>query len=134
MELGNMMFGNSRGEFEVPRGAGFEDELSRLFKAYAPDEDELMREYGVRYENDTFAVRPYYWGACDCGVYEEEDCKETCSLRLPNFHHKPSGYKLDWYKYPLRDSYANKDLSLKEFTAIIDDCIASVKKVAAENK
>ena len=37
MELGNLMFGNSRGEYPIGRdGCGFEEELYRLFDAYSP--------------------------------------------------------------------------------------------------
>lgn len=70
MEIGNMMFGNSRGEYHVERGIGFEEELCRLFQAYAPQRDNSWREYGEAYENDTFFVFPYYWGDCTCG-YEQ---------------------------------------------------------------
>lgn len=213
MELGNIVFGNSRGNFPVERGSGFEEELSRLFDAYAPKRDNGWREYGVPYENDTFVVRSYYWGECDCGFTQHEfmethgdecyqtalkkakldagwtqskywldspkgmkydeyrtiedrlykrlckqyglsypagcavhctcdygkrfeewlkdigypdGCKETCSTVLPNFQHKPSGYSLKWYKYPLRDAYASEDLNLKQFSALIDNCVASL--------
>jgi len=52
--------------------------------------------------------------------------KETCLLVRPNFIHKPSGYKIMWYKYPLRDSYANQKLSLKQFNKIINECISTI--------
>lgn len=189
MELGNMVFGNSRGEHSVPRGAGFEEELSRLFDSYAPDRDSSWREYGVAFENDVFRVFPYYWGDCDCGSdcpkhkpdcdvvtkwgawvddrlryscgkpnkagfanvnmnkmaeYDKkfpapkcscgeeekwepkEECLQTCSTRIPNFHYKPTNFRLDWYKYPLRDSYSNQKIGLKEFKKMIDACISSL--------
>lgn len=28
--------------------------------------------YGVRFENDVFVMRPFYWGDCDCGLSERE--------------------------------------------------------------
>lgn len=202
MELGNMVFGNSRGEVSITRHAGFEGLLLRLFA-----EAELDESYGEDFENEVFSVFPYYWGDCDCGweqtcgelekdwhdvhkhlptcyqteyqaIREKYDwlkeekkhdkavrelCKkhgvsypfgsavhctcpyekewesfcertikkigehpETCPTMRPNFHHKPSGYKIKWYKYPLRDSYANKELNIKEFGKIIDDCIKSL--------
>ena len=46
MELGNMLNGNSRGEYPLKRSAGFEEELERLFDAYAPKRDNFWREYG----------------------------------------------------------------------------------------
>jgi hypothetical protein len=135
MEFGNMMFGNSRGEYEVPRDRGFEEELSRLFDSYAKDRDTSWREYGEPFENGTFFVSTYYWGDCTCG-YEDADQKKIgypeqhtkeCLLCRPNFCYKPTEFELRWYKYPLRDSYMSQDLSLEEFKKIIDDCIESVK-------
>ena len=38
---------------------------------------------------------------------------------LPNFEHVPSGLKLSWYKYPLRESCSNRDLSFMEFMNIL---------------
>lgn len=264
MELGNMLFGNSRGRYPVERGVGYEDHLSRLFDAYAPERDTSWREYGQRFENETFAVFPYYWGDCTCG-YEErwsakeeawtkdnphaDNCYQTelkartdkydresgyadadraafgrdhslltgfdnafepivlngvqvgmsmvgeprtdaamerwrqahgkrekfmeglyaelcakykrsrtgcaihctcgrdkryrafaatdnhdpkCPIITPNFLFKPTGYALDWYKYPLRDSYASAKLSVAEFGLMIDACIASLPQTTGQ--
>jgi hypothetical protein len=200
MELGNWVFGHSRGEFPIPRSEGWEVELFRLFDAYAPGED---NSYGPEFENGTFWVTPYYWGDCTCGwdyfddgherlqslkhspdcywyeykqihevhdellkrlrpLYEKygwptegEDWWHGCAVRCtcdyeqrydevmaqyvkefgheghwpecplvkPNFYHKPSGFSLMWYKYPLRSSFANQEITLVEFSKIIDDCI-----------
>lgn len=238
MELGNILFGNSRGSFSIERGQGYEQELARLFDVCAPDRDTNLRDYGVDFENDTFHVFPYYWGDCTCG-YDEfesewcehnhhaEDCYQTklrtavaaydaqigyelpgsllecfdveaekvqrgvsvlsfipnaikrdlgklhsafeeetqrrlcqemnlsypkgcavhctcdyeerwatwsaenshrpdCLLERPNFLYKPTGFSIEWYKYPLRDSYMSKNLNLQEFRKIIDACIASL--------
>ena len=38
---------------------------------------------------------------------------------LPNFEHVPSGFKMSWYKYPLRAAKANQDLSFVEFMRIL---------------
>lgn len=209
MELGNMMFGHSRGQFPVVRGAGYEDQLDRLFTVIDPD---YWRD--VTFENETFAVRPYYWGDCTCGYEEKEwawceankhadtcyqtayrllqeqfdkegrkewgkdmkhcrrrvkalceqfgiawngglgcavhctcdheglwrewsalnDHSEDCPIVLPNFHYKPTDYRLMWYKYPLRDSYASEDLSVPEFAKMIDACIATVKVRGTDKK
>jgi len=205
MELGNFVFGHSRGNFLIERGVGFEEELYRLFDAIDPNRDNSWREYGVNFENETFMTFPYWWGDCECG-FDEKDCdwsdnnvcsdtcfsvkrerldeelkaegislynerseewkekvtewsiqngwtgwegsagrcdcgndekyekwRETnnhdvnCPIVKPNFKHKASGFELQWYKYPLRDSYMSMNLSLEEFTKIIDDCIKSVK-------
>lgn len=245
MELGNMIFGNSRGQFELPRQKGFEDELIRLFATIAPSENSFERSYGADFENETFLTFPYYWGDCTCG-YEEneaewcdshshaEGCYQTivkreidaydksigysspeslfdpnhfkvdeqplemdgvamgtsmmimpkngkdsqrlyqlheknrnrvykkwckhfgltypggcavhctcdyqtgwhawseanshtaeCLLTRPNFLYKPTGFEIQWYKYPLRDAYSSQQVTLPEFIKIIDDCIAS---------
>lgn len=107
MELGNMIFGNSRGNFEVNR------DWVNIFSALM---DKLNMEYHCsEYENDTFIIFPYYWG---------EDEEIACK---PNFVYKPTGFKIDWYKYPFRDSYMNQNISKKEFMEIILKCIESVK-------
>jgi hypothetical protein len=38
---------------------------------------------------------------------------------LPNFEHVPSGFKMSWYKYPLRSAEANQDLSFVEFMRVL---------------
>jgi len=210
MELGNIVFGNSRGEYPVEREVGFESELERLFHKIDPD---FFRD--VEYENDVFSIFPYYWGECTCGFdyhefkeehrdhcyqteYKREQlkhgwiqkeywldrpphldykqaeklddeireklcrrfrlefpagsgvhctcdmderytqwlreigypdgCRDDCLLVKPNFHYKPTDYRLKWYKYPLRDSYANQDLDVKEFRQIIDHCLESLEE------
>lgn len=131
-ELGNMLFGNSRGEYLIKRGVGFEDELFRLFEAYAPKRDNSWREYGEEFDNEIFSVMPYYWGDCECGYDEKEYNSENshskdCRIARPNFLYKPTGFEIQWYKYPLRDSYSNKKITLKQFKIIIEDCIRSIK-------
>ena len=205
MELGNLVFGNSRGDFPVPRGVGYEAMLDRLARALG-----VASAYSLpAYENGTFSVFPYYWGGCTCGweawdngheranalrhrpdcyqheyrrleerydgsrrfytelrglyrryglptegnawwhgcatictcdyhdrleaVYQEYarefghlGCKPECLLAKPNFHYKPTDYRLKWYKYPLRDAYANRVVTLQEFARMIDGCIASL--------
>ncbi len=121
MELGNLCFGHSRGEFEVPRTDEYEEPLRRLFSHLGLDET-----YGGEYISDKFEIHAYWWGDCDCGAdgcEEGEEHKNTCGLVRPNFWHKPTGYELRFYKYPLRDSYANANLTPKEFNEIIDDCM-----------
>lgn len=49
-------------------------------------------------------------------------------MEEPNFVYKPTEYEIDWYKYPLRDSYANKELTLEEFKEILNKCKESIKK------
>jgi len=208
MELGNIAFGNSRGEYPIDRDVGFEEELQRLFKAcvFKKEYSEWNRSYGVEFENSIFSVFPYYWGNCSCGFDDHEfkeghinciqneydeygddlfendkkyeitkklyqkrgwdtkskkwyygclsscDCdyneryqrwlnsisypeghKKDCLLLKPNFLYKPTGLKIQWYKYPLRDSYSNQEIKLGDFKKIIDECINSVIKGGQEN-
>jgi hypothetical protein len=270
MELGNMVFGNSRGEYGVPRTDDWLDPLAKLFEAINPDRDNSWREYGVEFENDVFSVMPYWWGDCTCGkdcpihddncavvlygkllekkrmgyasgkpgengfaeldieklfefdknnpfpkctcgaqekydelenariefcgddhspecyikeyekiegieTYENREwfhenklkplykkhgfntdkkdwyfgcavrcdcgyfdkCDEwellhphdkNCKLVKPNFEYKPTGFELQWYKYPLRDSYMNQKITVAQFNQIIEKCIESLEK------
>ena len=131
MELGNMVFGNSRGEYPIPRGDGWEDELSRLFDSYADKRDTSWRDYGEEYENETFEVMRYYWGDCECD--DEYNHDNDCLAMKPNFLYKTNRFSIQWYKYPLRDSYMSADITLEQFTEIIDACIESVGHPANEN-
>ncbi len=188
MELENAIFGNSRGEYLIERGEGFEEELYRLFEAYAPSRDNSWREYGVEFENDVFQVMPYWWGDCTCGAecpkhsgdcdivtkwndwiearldycsgmpdengfaevnldkfpefekrhpapectcaaeenwQEKEEHEQDCKLIAPNFLFKPTGFSIQWYKYPLRDSYMSQNVTLDEFRKIVSQCVES---------
>lgn len=71
MELGNLIFGNSRGEYEVDRD--LQDQwCNRMedlgFSFYGHREG--SEEWG--FENDVFRMQPYYWGDCDCGYDQKE--------------------------------------------------------------
>lgn len=197
MELGNMLFGNSRGTYAVEREDAMWAQLKRLADALECD-----TYFSPGFENDVFAVRPYCWGDCDCG-YEDKEwewsanhkhsnecyqtdynklpdygydthgraCREidarklhkkhgipwrgmrgiathctcghdkswrkwstenhhsvTCCTVLPNFHFKPTGFKLRWYKYPLRDSYSNVKCNLSLLRGMVHECIRSLGK------
>lgn len=105
MEMGNMLFGNSRGEFPV----------DRAWEGVFLDFLEACDIEDVWYDNGVFTVRPYYWG--------EDD--EMASL--PNFEFKSNGFELSWYKRPLRDAYMNQDISFSEFERMLSECMASFR-------
>lgn len=93
MELGNMIFGNSRGEHPVDRDSHMDDTLRLLADALG------QNFYFVPgFENETFVVRPYYWGDCTCGWDDHEnfpgdhhpECYETKLLALKKKHGDPS--------------------------------------------
>jgi hypothetical protein len=46
---------------------------------------------------------------------------------LPNFIYKPDGFRMQWYKYPLRSCYANRDLTFDVFERMIDACVKSLE-------
>lgn len=124
MEIGNMFFGNSRGKYSVTSERK-EDMIFDLIKSCNGDEYGIFEDSNPGYnkltdgfKNDVFEINPYYWGL-------DDNIKV-----IPNFKHHKTGYELKWYKYPLRDSYANMDLTDLEFEKIIEDCKDSLKKEA----
>ena len=117
MEIGNLLFGNSRGNYPVPRGEW--QELFTDFLAYNGFDMYGYKEGAKEafFENDVFSIRPYYWG----------DDDEIANL--PNFVYKPTGYSISWYKYPLRDAYASADITEDEFGEMLEKCEESLKEV-----
>ena len=69
---------------------------------------------GSGLENDTFIIRPYYWG-------DDDDIAE-----LPNFVYKPLNLEITWYKYALRDAFCNQDITPYELANILNDCLRSL--------
>ena len=72
---------------------------------------------------------------CTCGrgeMYdrfaETDDHAPTCSLALPNFLFKPTGFELRWYKYPLRDSYSSEPVTKQMLRKMVNECIRSLGK------
>lgn len=121
MELGNLVFGHSRGNYHINRDAWqgpFCKFLERNgFDVYGYREVWRSKEYSDEcyYENDTFIIRPYYWG---------DDEEEAA---LPNFVYKPTGFTISWYKYPMRDAYASMNITDETFFDIIKHCEESMK-------
>jgi hypothetical protein len=159
MELGNFLFGNSRGQYPVDRVLQDAFYLS-IGNALEDIECDLRCN---KFENDAFAIFPYWWGDCACG-YDEKECewdqqndhKEDCGRGVsvphctcgfqeawnefrqnnrhdadcpivrPNLIYKPTGLEIRWYKYPLRDSYMNQNLSNAELIEIFVKCAESI--------
>lgn len=67
------------------------------------------------FENDVFFCRPYSW---DDDVWNNSY----------HFLHKPSGLKLYWYKYPLRDGHCNMDITSGQFVDVLYDCLNSLEE------
>lgn len=122
MELGNLIFGHSRGKYQVAR-KDWEDKLAELFDKFGLEYHGCVAKKGMYRGSKTvqvndrggirtkkFEINPYYWGDDESEMY------------IPNFIYFPTEYEIMWYKYPLRDSYANQDITYEEFCDIIDDC------------
>lgn len=92
MELGNLAFGNSRGNYPIQRDEGWEDQLYRLF-------DELGCDaYGTDFENDAFWVMPYYWGDCGCGW----DSLDDGQAALRRLQHRDDCYRHEYKEVEAR--------------------------------
>ena len=110
MELGNLLFGKSSKDCIIP----FEREINQELFNYILYDDMKKLDYDVDgFDNETFTIIPYDWGDL------EEDVE-------PNFYHKPSGFKISWYKYPLRDSSCNMEITYNQFRSILYDCFNSL--------
>lgn len=124
MELGNLMFGNSRGEFKFPsRELAYSDEWRLLLEILDMSESGFTQYVALRQEHggvdtERFSIAPYYYGDCNCNGEHVEGC--PCMRH--NFVYKPTGFAIDWYKYPFRDSYMNQNLSKKEIQVIWTYC------------
>lgn len=118
MELGNLLFGNSRGIYLVEPRDDYQDAFCEFLNSVGGNFEGYLDMCDARgwYENEVFIIRPYYWG-------DDEEIAE-----LPNFVYKPTGLEIRWYKYPMRDAYSNQDVPLDTFKAILKECQKSVWK------
>lgn len=120
MELGNLLFGHSRGNYSVPRK--YEEYFGEMLEELGFDRYGLPLFTEDRtFQNDVFAVRPYWWG-------DDEDPRSE----LPNFEYFPMHFKLHWYKYPLRDSYSNLPVQKEMLEEIFEGCKKSLEKGETE--
>ena len=70
---------------------------------------------------------------CTCGKYDaasefadHHPHSDNCRLIQPNFLHKPSGFRVNWYKYPLRDSYMSPPIKLARWREVMAECLESI--------
>lgn len=70
---------------------------------------------GVRFENDTYIIKPYDWSDKDDNAW--------------HFYHKPSGLKVQWYKYPLRSPYSNMEITNEQWWVVLADCYNSTSNL-----
>ena len=122
MELGNLLFGSSRGPVPVDR-----DRYTRIFRSLLAQMVERGWNSYEPFETAVFSFSPYCWADCDCDKAEPDDEHDSdCPLAVPNFMHKPSGFWVRIYKYPWRDSYASHDLNDEQLTTLASECEASL--------
>lgn len=96
------------GKYPISRG-----EWQHYFSKLAEECEDIRRPQ----ENDTF----YYKAEAEDTIWDEQGNYK------PNFIYKPTGFRMVWYKYPLRSCYANRDISFDEFEKMVDACVKSLK-------
>jgi len=125
MELGNAVFGHSRGEHPIDRDV-FQDPFCYYLDLMGLNNwDSTWYDY----KNEVFEYRPYAW-SCECENYTEDsyNIDHDCEFIKPNFKHYKSGLIINWYKYPLRDSYSSFPLTPFSLHDIMEDCLESIRK------
>ena len=96
------------GKYPISRG-----EWQHYFSKLAEKCDDIRRPQ----ENDIF----YYKAEAEDHTWDDQ------GNYLPNFIYKPDGFRMCWYKYPLRSCYANRSISFDEFEKMVDACVKSLK-------
>ena len=133
IEMGNLLFGNSRGEYPVNREMS-QPLFTKFFEKFDldrygnPDKDSLLSktsstngEIYISVETDAFYIHPYYWG------------KDKEAQEMPNFFYKTEGIGIHWYKYPMRDAYCNVELTKEKLQEILELCAESICRTNPSN-
>lgn len=60
-------------------------------------------------------------------VNHSEDCL-LCKHNFVFHPKKEDEFWVDWYKYPFRDAFCNKEITKEEFSSILDTCIKATKE------
>lgn len=129
MELGNLLFGHSRGSYEFPDRDIVDSHAWQLIleltdsDGYMFTEDEGHKNSRGGYEDDVVAMRPYWWGDSD-----------DPEANKPNLVYKPTGFEIMWYKYPFRDSYMNQDLTYDEVIDVFMNIVTHLWQAKKETK
>lgn len=152
MELGNAIFGNSRGKYEfldreLENSRSWKDLMrtlqadsygcldtqyydEKLDKYVERDNGLTANEFGGYVCRDeggevVFEIFPYYW-------LNDEKLKEK-----PNFVYRPGTDKeisIKWYKYPFRDAYVMQPVSKPMLKRAWEDCTNELKKEIERKK
>lgn len=125
LELGNLLFGHSRGEYELDR-----DELQQIMvdglEACGCDEYGVLDDPSLfLWKNSSggittpvFETRPYWWGD-----------EFTAEAVFPNFKFFKDGTEIRWYKYALRDAYSNHEIDASRLKEIMEACAAEAERL-----
>lgn len=108
MELGNAIFGNSRGQFPVPDRRGFEFHIRRLVYAIIGERS----WYDVPpFDNGVFWLMPHWGGDCTCGW----DFVDRGHKRIFELKHRPDCFHVWYNKYltfPFLIEHRQKQMAL----------------------
>lgn len=95
------------GKYPIPRGM-----WQHYFHKLVEECEDIRRPH----ENDIF----YYKAEAEDTVWDEQGNYK------PNFIYKPTGFKMAWYKYPLRSCFANRGITFDEFEKMVGACVESL--------
>lgn len=95
------------GKYPISRG-----EWQHYFHKLAEECEDIRRPQ----ENDIF----YYKAEAEDTIWDEQGNYK------PNFIYKPAGFRMVWYKYPLRSCFANRGITFDEFEKMVDACVESL--------
>ena len=114
----------------------YDAEAARLRTARPPlsfnDEHDRLIEWAKAHG---YAKAPYGMAVhCDCGAAEKgrvwhkaNDHDPACGVARPNFLHKRTGLRIDWYKWIGRDMEFSRKVGAQEWRRIFDECVESVR-------
>lgn len=120
-ELGQTLFGNPVGEYDVPEFArallrGIMREIERVYWNIHQKNWDGTTDPGI----PGLTIRPYWWGECEC----ENEC--TCEASLPNL--ECGGLELRWYKYFGRGMSTTRTWSTTEWAQWYAETLELVRK------
>lgn len=95
--------------------------IVRAISEYYSDGKESSSVYGINIETNVFQMHRFCW----C---EKQDCpycwnESEHGPRKSNFHYKPTDFRVNWYKYIGRSMEINRQVSIKECSKILYDCL-----------
>lgn len=97
------------------------DSIIRAIAETHAEDGEWADKYGTNIETDKFMMHRFCWCEMDnCPwCWDEEEHGE----QKPNFHYKPTDFRVSWYKYIGRGMTMNRQISIGECSRILADCI-----------